>query len=175
MELVTDWIRAAVAGLTVDGRMTTDEQLEQMGASYDREVYNARIWLEHIRGMTTDSQFNALGDVIAAKTTRIQGGTLAGKTALYVKVAPHPDLVKIVRNGQKVHVSIEMHTDFQGTGKAYLMGLGVTDSPASIGTGILKFSTERQRNLFSTPVELVQDAEATANLQADSSTECDIC
>lgn len=176
MELVTDWIRAAVAGLTVDGRNITDEQLEQIGESYNREVYNARIWSEHIRGVTSESQFNAMGDVIEAKAAIIKGGALAGKTALYVKIAPQPELVKTVRAGQKVHLSIEMHTDFQGTGKAYLIGLGVTDSPASTGTDILKFSTDRQSNLFSNPVELVQDFASNASgLSVNHHTECNIC
>ena len=37
-------------------------------------------------------------------------------------------------------MSIEPNTDFTGTGKCYLQGLAVTDSPASTGTTRLKFS-----------------------------------
>lgn len=150
--MLTDWIRAAVAGATADGREITEQQLEDIAASYSQETYNARIWPEHIRGVAPDGMFKALGDVVEAKAERISGGALAGKLALYVKIAPHPDLINMVRNGQKVHLSVEINPKFADTGKAYLMGLGVTDSPASLGTGIMKFSTaDRHENLFSTP------------------------
>ena len=59
----------------------------------------------------------------------------------------------MVRNGQKVHLSVEIDPNFAGSGKAYLVGMGVTDSPASLGVGIMKFSAnERKQHLFSDPV-----------------------
>lgn len=150
--MLTDWIRAAVAGATADGREITEPAIEEVAESYAQDTYNARIWPEHIRGIAPDSMFKALGDVVEVKAERISGGALAGKLALYVKITPHPDLINMVRNGQKVHLSVEINPKFADTGKAYLMGLGVTDSPASLGTGIMKFSTAaRQENLFSTP------------------------
>ena len=98
--------------------------------------------------------FKALGDVVQVKTERISGGALAGKLGFYVKLAPHQDLIDMVRNGQKVHLSVEIEPKFAATGKAYLVGVGATDSPASLGTGIMKFSTaERQTSLFSTPLQ----------------------
>ena len=152
--LITDWLRTAVAGVTVDGREIKEQTIEEVSSSYDPETYNARIWPEHIRGITPDGMFKALGDVVQAKAERIKGGDLAGRLALYLRIAPHQDLIAMVRNGQKVHTSVEIQPDFAGTGKAYLVGLGVTDSPASLGTGIMKFSTaQRHENLFSTPQE----------------------
>lgn len=161
MKLRTDFIRAAVEGTTADGRAITAEQIQQMGASYSQDVYNARIWPEHIRGVMPDGLFKALGDVIAVKAERIKGGALDGKMALYVKIEPHPDLITMVRSGQKVHLSIEMQTKFASTNGAYLMGLGVTDSPASLGTGIMKFSTSnRTESVFTDPQEYTEEPTA---------------
>lgn len=150
--VITDWIRAAVASATADGRDIPETALEEVAATYSQDIYNARIWAEHIRSTSPDGMFKALGDVVQVKAERISGGALAGKLALYVKIAPHHDLIAMVRNGQKVHLSVEIDTKFSDTGKAYLVGLGVTDSPASLGTGIMKFSTaERGSHLFSQP------------------------
>lgn len=155
MKITTDFIRAAVEGKTADGREITAQQLQAMADSYDPNVYAAHIWPEHIRGVTADSIFKSLGDVVGVKADTIRGGALDGKLALYAQLQPHPDLVSMVRNGQKVHLSVEIHPNFPTTGGAYLMGLGVTDSPASLGTGIMNFSTSsRPESLFSIPEPL---------------------
>lgn len=41
---------------------------------------------------------------------------------------------------QKIYTSIEVDPNFAKTGEAYLTGLAVTDSPASLGTEVLKFA-----------------------------------
>ena len=152
--LITDWFCIAVAGATIDGRTLEESWLEEVAAAYSQETYNARIWPEHIRGVTPEGLFKALGDVVQLKSERIKGGDLAGKLGLYAKISPHAELVAMVRNGQKVHFSVELQLDFADTGKAYLVGLGVTDSPASLGTGIMKFSTaERSTHVFSQPLQ----------------------
>lgn len=159
MKLTTDFIRAAVEGRTADGREITAQQIQQMAASYNPELYNARIWPEHIRGIMPDGLFKALGDVVQVKAEAVRDGALKNKMALYVKIEPHPDLITMVRSGQKVHLSIEMQPNFPNTNGAYLMGLGVTDSPASLGTGIMHFSTQgRGESLFTEPAEWVQAA-----------------
>lgn len=149
--LVSDWIRAGVAGSTIDGREITESHIDEAGTAYNQSVYNARIWPEHVRGMSPGGLFKALGDVVAVKSERIKEGTmLDGKLALFVKIAPVAELIEMVRRGEKVHLSMELDSNFAKTGKAYLVGLGVTDSPASLGTGIMRFSTaERAENLFS--------------------------
>lgn len=152
-KLRTDWIRACIAGRTVDGREITEQQIQDMAASYAPEVYTAHIWPEHIRGVDPSGVFKSLGDTVELKAERIKGGALDGVLALYVILQPHPDLVTMVRNGQKVHLSVEIEQNFADTGKAYLMGLGVTDSPASLGTGLMHFNAQsRQSNLFSSPL-----------------------
>ena len=166
MKLRTPFIRAAVEGATIDGRAITAEQIDQMGASYDPNVYNAKISLEHLRGFMPDGVFKSLGDVVEVMTDTIKEGALKGKRALYVKMEPQQDLINMVRNGQKTHLSIEMHPRFPTTGGAYLFGVGVTDSPASLGTGIMQFSAGKQpEHTFSDPLEadLIMPAESLDN------------
>lgn len=40
----------------------------------------------------------------------------------------------MVRAGQKVYTSMEIRPNFSNSGKCYLIGLAVTDDPASLGT-----------------------------------------
>ncbi len=150
---ITDWICACVACLTADGREITEQQVTDMAETYAQSTYAAHIWLEHVRGIDPNSMFKALGDVVEVKAERHPDGALKGKLALFVKLVPHQDLIAMVRNGQKVHLSVEFDPNFAGSGKAYLVGVGVTDSPASLGVGVMKFSAnERKQHLFSDPV-----------------------
>ena len=50
------------------------------------------------------------------------------------------------RKGQKVYTSVEVDPKFADTGKAYLVGLAVTDDPASLGTEMLSFCASAQSN-----------------------------
>ena len=153
----TEWLRACVEGKTVDGREISAAQIQEMADSYDPSVYRAEIWLEHMRGLLPDSMFKSLGFVAEVKAESIKAGVLAGKLALYVKLVPGVDLINMVRNGQKVHLSVEIMPFMDAVQSAYLLGVGVTDSPASIGTEVMQFSLgKRPQNLFSSlyPCEL---------------------
>ena len=58
---------------------------------------------------------------------------------------------------QKLYTSLEIQPDFADSSQPYLVGLGVTDSPASLGTEALKFSASRKQqsaNLFTSAVEV---------------------
>jgi len=55
------------------------------------------------------------------------------------RVSPTDKLRSINSRRQKVYTSIEIDPEFADTGEAYLVGLGVTDSPASLGTDYLSF------------------------------------
>ncbi|MNC53247.1 Phage capsid scaffolding protein (GPO) serine peptidase [compost metagenome] len=44
---------------------------------------------------------------------------------------------------QKIYTSIEIDDSFADTGEAYIVGLAVTDSPASLGTDVLAFSAQK--------------------------------
>jgi hypothetical protein len=155
MKLRTGFITACVEGKTVDGREITALHIDQMAQSYDPKTYAAHIWLEHLRGTMPDGVFKSLGDVVAVKVEVLgkEAGILEGKKALKVQLEPHPELVKMVRDGQKLHLSIEMIERLPATNGAYLIGVGVTDSPASLGTEVMQFSAQlRHESRFSTPV-----------------------
>lgn len=133
--------RVAVSGKTIDGREITPEQIDQMAETYNPETYGARIWMEHMRGMLPDSLFPAYGDVTAVEARDWKDpSTGETKRALYAAIEPLQELKNAVARRQKVFFSIEMARNFADTGKAYLMGLAMTDSPASIGTEMAAFS-----------------------------------
>lgn len=136
------WFRVAVEGATTDGRTIERNWIDEMAATYDRAKYGARVWMEHIRGVLPDSPFRAYGDVLALKAEDVQ---IDGKTvrALYAQIEPTDDLVTMVNKlKQKIFTSIEVREKFAATGKAYFMGLGVTDTPASLGTEMLTFAAK---------------------------------
>ena len=159
------FFRVAVEGATTDGRTIDRGLIEQMAASFDPQKYGARVWMEHIRSTVADSPFQAYGDVTALKAEEI---TLDGKKklALFAQIEPLPALVAMNKARQKIYTSVEINPKFGDSGQAYLMGLGVTDSPASLGTEMLTFSAQHPEanplahrkqapgNLFSELVEL---------------------
>ena len=140
-KLISKFIRVAVEGDTIDGREITREQIDQMAETYDPKRFGARINNEHFLSFVPGGPFDALGDVVALKSEDVvEEGELKGKRALYAQLAPLPSLVRMNQAGQKVYSSIEMITNFAKSGKAYMVGLAVTDSPASQGTEMLSFN-----------------------------------
>jgi len=136
------FFRVAVEGATTDGRRIERDWIEQMAATYDPSKYGARVWMEHIRGTLPDSPFRAYGDILAVKADDVE---IDGKTfrALFAQIQPTDDLVSMVNTRkQKLFTSIEVREKLADSGKAYLMGLGVTDTPASLGTEMLAFSAQ---------------------------------
>ncbi|WP_417545671.1 GPO family capsid scaffolding protein [Marinobacter sp.] len=158
------WFRVATEGATTDGRAISRAWIEQMAANFNREKYGARVWLEHMRGMFADGPFKAFGDVTAVKAEE----NADGKLELHAEIDPTQDLVKMTKDRQKIYTSIEVDPEFADTGEAYLVGLAVTDSPASLGTEMLQFSSQadtnplnarkqRPENLFSAAIEAELD------------------
>lgn len=129
-QLTSDWICIATAGYTVDGREITATELTEMAQTYDPNVYTALIWLEHYR------YFGNLGRVVEVKVEEVDD-----KTKLFAKISPTAELLEMNERGQKIFTSVEIMPNFQKSGKCYLYGLAVTDSPASTGTTALNFST----------------------------------
>ena len=136
------WFRIAVEGATTDGRKLEANWLQEAAASYNPQTYGARVWIEHQRSSAPDGLFKAQGDVVALSTQQVD---IAGKKrlALFAQITPTDELKHIVNEQkQKIYTSIELATKFADTGKAYLTGLAVTDSPASLGTEILTFAAQ---------------------------------
>ena len=130
------FFRVATEGATTDGREIQRSWIEQMAKNFNREKYGARVWLEHMRGMLPESAFAALGDVLAVEARAVEDG----KLALFAQIEALPALVAMNKAKQKIYTSIEVDPNFAKSGEAYLTGLAVTDSPASLGTEVLKFA-----------------------------------
>ncbi|PHM36197.1 phage capsid scaffolding protein [Xenorhabdus mauleonii] len=128
--------RICVEGATTDGRKIQREWLTQIADNYDPNTYGARINQEHYN-YSWSARF---GDVESVYTEEIKDGKLAGKLGLYGVLSPTEELVAMNRKRQKVYTSAEINLDFADSGGAYLVGLAVTDSPASLGTEMLQFS-----------------------------------
>lgn len=136
------FFRVAVEGATTDGRTIERQWLVDAAETYSPTTYGARVWMEHLRSMTADSPFRAYGDVVALKTEEVDIGG-AKKLALLAQIEPTKDLVDMVNNTkQKLYTSIEITPKFADSGRAYLSGLAVTDTPASLGTEMLAFCAQ---------------------------------
>jgi hypothetical protein len=118
-----------------------------MADTFDPRVYGCRINLEHLRGILPDSVLKRYGDVTEVKVEIISDDSaLNGKKALFGKIAPLDELVSMVKAGQKVYTSMEIRPNFANSGKCYLVGLAVTDDPASLGTEYLEFCSCATQN-----------------------------
>lgn len=135
----------ATSGATVDGRTIDAEHLKQMAQSYDPKVYTARLNIEHIRGISGEGPFRAYGDVLSLETREITvefNGKPEQRTGLYAVFDVTEEAQALNQAGQKMYSSMEMHPNFAEKGYAYLMGCALTDSPASIATERLQFTSQ---------------------------------
>ena len=172
------WFRIAVAGDTTDGREIQADWIIQMADSYDPNTYGARINIEHLRSAYPGSALGAYGDVLALKTEKV---TIDGeeKDALFAQIEPTQGLIELNKQKQKVYTSIEVDPNFANKGKAYLVGLAATDSPASLGTEMLQFAAnatlnpftdkkQRPENLFTAAQEVTLEFEEVKEQQSYS-------
>ncbi|MBU1040266.1 MAG: GPO family capsid scaffolding protein [Proteobacteria bacterium] len=127
-KLTTDFVRIGRSGKAIDGRDIDPQWLRDMAEGYDPSVYTAMIWPEHLR-------VTNFGKVLELATEEANG-----VVTLLARLQPNANYVLDNRYGQHLFFSMELAQNFAGTGKTYLVGLGVTDSPASLGTDELKFS-----------------------------------
>ncbi|MBI6548896.1 GPO family capsid scaffolding protein [Xenorhabdus lircayensis] len=148
-QLMTNWICIAMEGDTVDGRIMEPQWLLDAAELYDPALYTARIWPEHERWL------GAMGEVLEVKAEQDDEGILR----LYARLRPNHRLLEANRDGQLVFTSVEFTPsgNFRGTGKTYLEGLAVTDSPASVGTTRLQFNKKDKQRRFGAYKPLVID------------------
>lgn len=162
---ISKWFRIGVEGDTCDGRVISAADIQDMADSFDPRVYGCRINLEHIRTVYPDGQFCRYGDVTEVKAETIDDDSaLKGKLALFGKIAPLDNLVGMVAKGQKVYTSMEIRPNFANSGKCYLIGLAVTDDPASLGTEYLQFCSNAQQNPLAGKKEQPGDLFSVATL-----------
>lgn len=178
MATKSKFFRVAVEGATSDRRVIERSWIADMAATYNPSTYGARINCEHIRGFSPDKPFNAYGDIVAAKAEEVDielAGKVEKRLALFVQIEPNAQLLAANKAGQKIYSSIEVDPNFANTGKAYLVGLAITDSPASLGTEMLSFAATNPamkaffdakklnpENLFSAAAETTFELEADA-------------
>ena len=144
---VSKFFRIGVEGDTCDGRIISGNDIQEMAESFDPRVYGCRINLEHIRGLFPDGDFKRLGEVVELKAEIIDDDSaLNGKWALFARITPTDDLIAMNKKLQKVYTSMEIQPNFANTGKCYLVGLAVTDDPASLGTEYLEFCRNAKHN-----------------------------
>jgi hypothetical protein len=136
-QLRTDWLCVATEGDTVDGRVLERQWLIDAAQLYDAALYGALIWPEHCK------DYGNFGEVL---TAMFQEGD-DGLVRLYVQLSPNVYLLEANRNGQMIFFSVELTPsgNWRGTGRHYLEGLAVTDTPASVGTTRLRFN--RRKNV----------------------------
>lgn len=127
----TDWRVIGVSGETADGRTILAKELQEMAEQYDPEIYGARINLEHLNFLFPDFA-GGYGDVVELKAEPWAKDET--KTALLAKLNITESLQKLWDSGQKIYTSMEITPRFADTNKAYLTGLAITDTPASLGT-----------------------------------------
>jgi len=139
MNKQSGWKIAATEGATIDGRTITKQWILDMADQYSVTEYGALIWPEHSRSRWDKFEGKNWGTVDEAKAEK-----RAGKYRLLVKLSPNKYLLSANADGQKLFMSIEPNPDYCGSGRCYLMGLAVTDSPASTGTTLLKFSKDSE-------------------------------
>lgn len=132
--------RVATEGATTDGRTIQREWLVQAAKNYDPKTFTALVNIEHIRSAYPDSTFRNYG-----KITAVEAKEEDGKMRLYAEIEPLPDLVTLTQAGQKLFTSIEINPKFADTDQAYLVGVAVTDNPASLGTEVLSFAAKNPK------------------------------
>ncbi|HEM8796932.1 TPA: GPO family capsid scaffolding protein [Klebsiella michiganensis] len=137
---VSKWFRIGVEGDTCDGRVISATDIQEMAETFDPRVYGCRINLEHLKGILPEGPFSRYGDVVELKSEKIDDDSvLKGKLALFARITPTDDLIAMNKKLQKVYTSMEIQPNFANSGKCYLVGLAVTDDPASLGTEYLEF------------------------------------
>lgn len=153
--LVSFWKRVAKSGPTVDGRDILPQELRDIAETYKTATYTAVIWCEH------DRWYGSHGTVYAVRLVEEADDLEPGQVALEAQLKPNDKLLWLNDQGEKLFTSIEITPNFANTGKAYMTGLAVTDSPASLGTQELYFSSKTSKaSFFADPVAFNAKGEA---------------
>ena len=136
-QLMTRWLCICQEGPTVDGRLIKREWLTEAAELYDPSKYTAMIWPEH------DRWYGSVGRVLELKAEPDGEGIMS----LFARLCPDANLIYANKSGQLLFCSAEFSPDgdWRGSGKTYLEGLGVTNSPASVGTTRLQFNSESNK------------------------------
>lgn len=143
--LITDFFTVAQSGPTADKREIKKDWLTDAGSTYDPKIYAAKIWPEHMR-------WKPFGVLVE---TRSIVDEETGIVTTENRVSPNPILLSFIRNNELTQPSIEIVENFAQTGKAYQVGLGCTDRPASLGVEDIPISfNSNPHSLFNERIAL---------------------
>ena len=159
--LVSFWKRVATSGITADGREILPQELRDIAETYSTTKYTAVIWCEH------DRCTGSYGTVFAVRLVEDVEGLEPGQVALEAQLKPNDKLLALNDQGEKLFTSIEITPNFANSGKAYLSGLAVTDTPASLGTQELYFSRATNKPAHfaaAVPLGVLEEAEPTSEI-----------
>ncbi|MBH3375279.1 GPO family capsid scaffolding protein [Pseudomonas juntendi] len=134
--LVSYWKRVAVSGPTADNREITVQELRDCADTYKLSRYTAVIWSEHERWPGSHGTVYAVRLLDENDDPELE----PGQVALEAQLKPNDKLLSLNDQGEKLFSSVEITPNFANSGRHYLTGLAVTDSPASLGTQELYFS-----------------------------------
>lgn len=139
--LVSHWKRVAVSGPTADGREITVQELRDCAETYKPSRYTAVIWSEHERWPGSHGTVFSTRLLDENDDPELE----PGQVALEAQLKPNDKLLSLNDQGEKLFSSVEITPNFANSGRFYLTGLAVTDSPASLGTQELYFSRGRRK------------------------------
>lgn len=130
MSIESTWKRIAVSGPTTDGRNIEKQWLRDIAETYSANECAALLWFNHERNYGDD------GKVLKVKLETDDKDRLV----LFAKFKPSSYLMR-ASTYRTLFASIEVSKkNFAGSGKRYLLGLGITDEPGSLGVDQLAFS-----------------------------------
>jgi len=152
--LKTDPICILTSGHTIDGREVSAKVVQELADTYNPDTYNAIINEEHRQYGTK------LGTVIS-----LEARDFGEQKKLFAVLKPNDFFLYLNQQGQKLHTSVEIVLNFAKTGKAYLTGLALTDSPASLGTTELKLSVNGEQAEVFTSAETIENTKPTFSLK----------
>ena len=140
----TDWVVVATSGKAVDGRDIEEKWLTDAAEVYNAEEYTAMLWPFHAdpgwRAFT-----NNYGTIEELKAEKF-----GDRIQLKARIVPNRFLLEANEAGQKLFTSVEIQDDYMGTGKFWLGGIAVTDTPASINTTRLHFAQGKSGRMGNT-------------------------
>lgn len=162
------WFCIGQSGHTADGREIKPEWLTQAAAKYNLATYTARLNVEHYRSLYPGSELSGYGDVLALKTEEDNG-----TVKLLAQIDPTDKMIELNQKREKIFTSMELDINFANSQEAYLVGLAITDSPASLGCSALKFTASQANpnNFLSEYCEMTEKATTTANTPTIEQTE----
>lgn len=146
--LISSWITVLMEGETVDGRTIEGQWLDDIAETYDPALYEASINANHFQ---IGLRYGRVVDV------RLSESQKYNKKTLQVRIVPNKLLLALNAEKQMLHTSCELQLKFPVTEKPYLVGLALTDQPASLGTDRLEFSQQSKQHLYSAPLQLEAD------------------